>query len=1599
MGKRKKLLIVALIVISNIAIYGATELEKYEGSTTTINNGNDYINKIEQTVNTGKWLHITNGTVTNEGTVIGELQGGTAIFQLAGKVIEDGEGGTKTTAEFINATNGKIIVNGGKGFYITVGKIENSGEIKVTAGIGIDMTNNNADAAVFKNETGGKIEVTGGTGISLTKGSFNNLGTIEAKSERKATPSVITAIQTNGAVTFNNQGTIKADGLDVRGITIKGTGQIENSNTIEVLSGGIGAYFDIASSNFINNEGASIIVKEMTEKEGTTTKTSSRGIFLNKSGKAKNKGKIAVGGTATGEAGAIGVQVNNADANFTNESKGTIEATGTNSQGIQLNIGKATNEGNIQATEGALGVYVNGELGSFINNSVGTIEAIGTNSKGIQVNAGEAINDGYIEVTEGASGVYVNEGEGKKGSFTNNSTGVITASGANSKGIFFGSGGGTAENNGTISVTEKGIGVYFGETGTFVKAGKFTNKDKIQVLGTESKGIYLNLEGTAENEGTIIVGGTAAEEAGAIGVQVNNANAKFTNSSSEEKGIFVIGTNSKGIQVNAGEAINNGYIQATEGASGIYVHGVSGKFTNNSTGTITTSGANSKGIFFGSNGGTAENSGTIEVSDGASGVFFYQGDNNNFINNSDGKINVNGEKSVGLLLNAKGTAENKGTIKVNSGKGVVLGGSTFINTGTIDAGEDGIAIESSKDTNNTLILKSENTSRNITSGSSIIGKIVGSTGIDVLVLDNASYSGLNISGYENISVIRGNNSNISDSVISLGYNSGTESYLSSSNITSSGALSIDNSSVVIDLANQAAGIPLVSADNLVLAGDMKLAFTSTNGQKEFNLKDMLGGITLDVNNANFGDTAVWEYKIDSDGNLQVTKNDYSKVMTKSQLRNFADVLDNEQYTASGDFQKGVALLSTLNAGEFTGALTQLSGGIHGYIPDLTVINSRTLTGVMKNRTLSRDTTRNRPVSSYDQDIAYINNHHKLSGLMDVKYDENGILGITEKQILSNGRIGLVYGGSKGKVKFDGGTNGKADMDNLYIGGYYNHEFSDKLVLMSNMNFVYSHNNVTRYLKFGDLDYTFDSTYPSFGFGAGTTLFYTVYDKDGNKAVLYGGINWEKVIQGNINEEPDRRDSKDDKNLTVKNVPANEQWYDSVVPSIGVSLQHNGYILDRKYRLGADIGYETELGNIKDGKRLKLSALNKVHSVETTTRENILSYSLYGELDMTENLSIFADYTKSKSKEYDADKVGAGFKYKMDRMSDVFVMGPILSGIENTRLHSNRWSGVMGLMMEAEDDTNRPYYDEAGKLSSGDYATSLKLKPKFTLSLNDRQTKWSYYFEGYYLGNSLGKDRRVNERKQYDTRLHGEARWTDQYSKGRYGFTIGYRNETSSKPNLSQYVIATRSKRGTHEFRFAPNFTYNLGNGFVFGGSTTGIVTYDYRGVRKGEMDFEMENQYGITYNGFMPRMRLTVNYFREEFWRDHGYKKPARKNLGNGQYVFDLIEGDRRYQSNQLRPSMTYFFGNGGRLQLDARIPLGNGAWYKADGDGKKAAETYETRYGIKYFQPITPGLTGFIGTEILTMKVKNKNHASSDYGKETRTYSIRPNVGFSYNF
>lgn len=1480
MGVNKKLLILSLLIVGSNLVYSASELDKYDGKTQSVNGGKEYENNVEQTINSGKWLHITDGKVTNNETGKIVVTGSGPVAQLAGE-----------KAKFLN--NGNIEVENGKGFYITDGNLKNLGDIIVTKETGIQIQNGAADKEKLTNEKNIMISGTS-TGIIQASGKVVNNGTITSKNDSEEKPFLTsgTGLKIEGGEFINNNEiTLEKNHSEAKGNAIFQSGGIlTNNGTITV------------STN--------ISIDPQKDKNG---------YGINQAGGTiDNLGTLNI--KATGE-NSIGMNQVGTLNNLISDGKNgkiIIEASGKNSVGIK-STGIINNASEIEVNIGK-GIEISGD--SQINNS-GIITVNG--GVGITQNSGTITNKagGVINITGGTVGI-----DQKAGTFTNETGGKINITGG--KGFYVT--GGTVENNGIIDVNsvtglqlkgssvkfenknlikvsskeenEKikgGIGVIVSEKRNDGKA-TFDNQGRIEVeFG--AKGIQVG-KGIAENNGTIISGGTNA-----TGVYVNG------------DGIPKVGSDGKPLKDENGKIIMSGKYEKAE-------------FTNNNQ--IVANGTGAKGIQFGSGSGKVTNNKDIIAKDGAMGVFFYQGLNN-----------------------------------------------ILINSGTIDAG-NGSAIESGKDTNNAVILQA---------GSEITGKIKGNNGIDVLALDGGTHSKLNVSDYEKI-VAKSGDSKIENSTISLGFKEGTDNYISENIGKAEGNVTIADSKLIIDLANKTENSTGLISGQTILDGNIKLAFNGAKGQKEFNVNEILNK-DIDFSKANFGSSAMWDYTIEN-GDLIAKKKSYTEAVGKSQLEDFGKALEQSENgeIKDGDFKTGLTLLGLLDASQFTDAMTQLSGGVHGYTVDFAAINSRTLSNTIKNRELNKDRLRDKALNSYDQEVAYINNHHKIGGLMNVDYNEDGVLGITEKQIMPNGKLGLVYGGAKGKAKFENGKHGKANMDNLYLGGYYAYDFTDKLTLVSNANFVYSHTNVTRNIKFSKegedskLEQTYDSTYPVFGFGGGATLYYTPYNSLNNSVTLYGGIDWTKVVQGNINEDSDNAENKT--NVTIKNLPADEQMYDSVVPHIGLSLSNNGYIFNRKYRLGVNVDYETELGNIKNGKKLKLSALSTPHRVETAERENIVSYSLNGALDLTEDFTIYGNYTKADSDEYDAERVEAGFKYKMDRMSDLFVTGPLLGNIENSKPYSRRWTGVASFILDGEDDSDRSYYTEQKEHSRGDYATSLKLKPKFTLSLNDRDTKWSYYFETYYMSNGMGMNLDKNERRKSESRIHAEARWTDQYSKGRYGFNIGYRNETTSSPTLSQYVQRDRLTRGLHQFRFTPNFTYNLGNGFIFGGSTTGIIAYDYEGYRKGQTDFELENEYGITYNGLMPSWRFNVNYFREETWYDNDFRKPSVKGE---------VEGDRRYQSNQLRPRITYFFGNGGRVELSARMPLGNGYWYNSDDNNKKTAEKYETRYGLKYYQPITPGLIGMIGGEILTIKTKNTDHGNSNYGKETRDYSIRPTIGISYNF
>lgn len=1334
--------------------------------------------------------------------------------------------------------------------------------------------------------------------------------------------------------------------------------------------------------------------------------------------KTENNGTIEVNG------GASGVVVSNDSASFVNNETGKIIATGENSKGIEITKGTAENKGIIEAKDGAIGVYVNG--GNLTNS--GKIIASGVNTDGVRIEKGNFTTDensvievnGSDKLTSGkseASGVKVNG----TSNFVNN--GIIKVSGTTdgaysgyqSKGININSATTIAENKGTIIVERNGIGV--GTKGTFtnnggikvsgsgiginvIDSGNAINNEIIEADG-KSYGIQVSAKGTVTNKGTIIV------KNGSTGITTSKVDGNTTSYTDiiNEGVIEVSGDNSTGMQANDNrKVVNNGDILVNAGkfTSGMKAYGKNALAENNKNLTIIGDGINTSNGMIAQNGGKVVNGkdGVVKASGKTTSAMSASGKGSVAENN--GKIELY-NNAIGMKIEKDGIGINSGSI-VGIGKGVTLNSGIFVNNGTIDT--TGNAIESYSGTNNTVYLKT---------GSKINGKIVGNTGIDVLALEgkDGEYNNLDVSKYEAITV-RNGDATISDSTIALEYNKGTEDYLNTSNneldklenssttkAESTGNLTMKNSSLIIDFKDSltnpdATENPIIDAGSLTFDGNTSFVFNSSDGRTEFNLNEALGLENgIDIKDAIFEKTAVWDYQTDENGNIIAKKETYDNVITDNRLDGFAKVFEENRSSMSGDFfEKVVAELDTLETREeFNDAMAQMSGGIHGYTVDIAAINSRILVNTMKNRAMSREYLTTRPVNTWAQDVIYLDGNHRMDGLMSASYNENGILGVTEKQVYPNARLGFIYGGSNGKAKFNGGNSGDISTTNTYIGGYYNYDFNNNLSLNTNFAFVYGHNRVNRKVNIGNFSEELKSHYPTYAMGVGTSAIYTVKDDMKNEASFYAGIDVNRIMQGNINEKEEIKIGSND-NLMIKNGGANEFSYYSITPSVGFMVQNSGYVFDKKYLVGADLAWETELGNIKDGKRLKMQGIADQYKVGTMERENIFSTSIFGQIDLTESLALNGRYSASISDNYNSDLVTLGMTYKMDTFADNFVVGPFLSGLENNKFTSDRWSGTFAFMFENEDDSDRVYYSQIDDLlSSGDYATSTKVKPKFTLSLRDKKSKWSYYFEGYYMANDFLKDTKAGEADQKATRIHGEARWNDSYSKGRYGFNVGYRNETSDKPVAYQYTEGERTTRGVHQLRLTPNFSYNLGSGFRLDMKTTGVFEYNYTGVRDGQMDFLMENEHYLVYTGFMPRWQLRMGYYREDRWMDNDSNK-----LGWDSTLKAVTEqvGPGRYQANQLRPSATYYFGNGDSMTFALRVPLGNGAWYNELGTDKKASESYETRYTVNYNHVVVPGFNIF--GELTFLDLKTKVTKENDR-KVTRAYSFRPTVGFSYSF
>lgn len=1523
MGKEKRLFLLAVMTVMMSTV----------GYSAQITVGNKENKKNETVLEVGKETGVDNkGTFTNSGTINVNTDKATGIFGILNT------GGTSTN-------KGTITINKGVGIKVTNGTFINSTNKDIVVNVN---TNKSADGkAIFVSgsnaivENKGNVKVEKGNGIEVKSGTFNNSGNIVINKNSSLGNKDVYGIKSSA--NFNN------------------TGIIENRDKI-LIDGG---KFTNNAGGTVNNAGEVVI---------------SGGTFNNVGGTVENSGKINIfgGKLASDKSGII-----------TNSKGGTIDITSSTDEKVAFEL-----KGELKNEEGAI-----------IN-----ITSSGNKSVGIQQmeSTGSLTNEGKIDITSsGNNSIGINI---KNGTFTNNKDIDITISGGNgnTSGIKQDGTYGKTKNNGTINITASngaGILVTNGEfennnkivvnIGTGIKItdgkGKFFNAGIIEVNGEAAIGIDVTngkLEKTDKNNGTIYVNGNKS-----VGIKTSGNNKQIANN---DGNIIVSGEGAMGMYAySGGTVINKENIfvgeasgSAAKGSSGIKAY-KAGKAQND--GIIYVNGKDS----IASNGGLGENGGTvinnkeIYVEGNYSSGLFGKNTGTTVTNEKDAKIFVS-KNSVGIKLEDKATGENKGIINVQEGTGVTLKGENlFVNSGTINGVTEAIK---SLGGDNTVYLKD---------GSNITGKIIGADGVDVLGLGAGTYSNLNVNDYEAV-VVRDGDIKVSNSTISLKYNEKTDKKLEASKESmdkydapdksdkvipkvDKGNLVLNNSNLIINIGNKKAGElgTMVDAKEVTLE-NVKFGFKSDKGDKTFNITDILtdvtDGVINDKTNLDYlgsNSTAIWNYSKNESGDWIANRKTFTEA-SKSQLKEFSELLDKNNLTSYTE------KLEFLSQGEFDRGMAQMSGGVHGYIADFAALNARTMTNTMRNRALTRDYMRKRPLNSWTQDVSYIDNNHRLGGLMNVDYTEKGVLGISEKQILPNGRLGLVYGGSKGNAKFEGGQNGSSTLDGAYFGGYYNHEFNNKWSLNSNANFVYTHNKVTRNVNFADINENFKSTYPTYTVGMGTSLIYTVKDDLRNKAHFYAGVDVERIMVGNINENRDQKD--DNTGLAIKKDEKYGNTYYSIVPSAGFMVQNTGYVFDRKYRIGADLNWETEVGNIKDGKRIKLTGLDKEYKIETSERENVFSYSLFGALDLTESLSVNARYTSMFSDEYDADMIGAGFEYKMDTMADN-IFGDFAHRLENRRTFSDRWGMTLGLMMET-DDADDAVDKDKGTPVIGENITSMEYKPKITLSINDKKSNWSYYFEAYHKTNDLFGSRKGGEKESHATRYHGEARWNDTYSKGSYGMSFGYRNEFSEKP----YYLTSKGKKevnknGTHELRLTPSFTYDLGHGFTLGGKSAIVFMYKYEGDIAGQMDMNTESQIGVSYSGFMPRWDIAMNFYREDTWYDHSNSKYDWNKEKR-----DYLSVAKKDQVNQLRPSITYYFGNGSNFRFDARIPLGNGKWTNAK-NGTKGTENYETRYGFNYTFPVTPGFTATVGGTFLNYKDKTAK------GETQRYYAFRPNIGFSYSF
>ena len=564
-------------------------------------------------------------------------------------------------------------------------------------------------------------------------------------------------------ITSKNEGKIKilADGagksagmysLMENGSTQKLTTQ--NTETIEVAqqasagmfakneSGQANGQSEVLSSGLIKMTGINSVGIIGKKSKITNSGTGAKGIEISGAGSAgilaTDESEVINSGRIEGNTGAslVGISV---DKNSTASNSGTITMKTTSNTGISSTGGAVTNTGTI-TLEKASSTGISSENGNVTNDSGATITAQEGSSVGIYSKlAGKddvtVSNAGTISLStaspapspapEKSAAIYslIDSGTGKL--ITINS-GTINVDQTKSVGIYAENKGARdnsdVTNSGTINVTKDSSAGILGENAKLTNTGTGTTGG-ILLTAVKTAGIIANAGSLVSNTGRIETSGVTPTVAtdGLVGISLNTSIG-----TNETTGKITLGTEySTGMNGVAKSVLTNSGTITGNKANAVGIAVNDSKATNTATGKIILNGLTSTGMF-GAVGSTIINEGKIEGTQGnavgmagdastvtnkntislagknSTGLF---GKNNStLLNDTDGKIELAEEESVGIYSDANTVlAINKGIINAvkKSSAGMLGKKGNIENTGTITTSAEESAVMYTENANAT----------------------------------------------------------------------------------------------------------------------------------------------------------------------------------------------------------------------------------------------------------------------------------------------------------------------------------------------------------------------------------------------------------------------------------------------------------------------------------------------------------------------------------------------------------------------------------------------------------------------------------------------------------------------------------------------------------------------------------------------------------------------------------------------------------------------------------------------------------------------------------------------------------------------------------